>query len=519
MNSETVLAKLLAEQRQELLAREKNFLEYVRNRSDNTVAGDDNNKFTASHTQGTGFLPALKTRPTSRSELSETKPISTMSQKQKQSSHKQQPQPLNAVAEIRPTLAPLSRRSPLCDAVTLAQAAANKKILAKELYTAEERDCVLHLYNTVVKSHDKANDVEKNRKTFSMSIDTLITRAPAQEGDADKENSSSNKKVPTLNLRDPMGETRSAQIFRESSEELLSIIGHIAACSINNAAKLTEVVCVDTKNLFAADVVYIWHVHNNIARIQTNSEVCGDSPRKRRPSMHNIRINHNDIDLKSECKTKAVALAASTRESVGWCVNDEFKKVTYADCGNAAACLCVPLIVDGEVFGVMQVLYGTPDKYDVSLARIAEAFSTFVAIAIRNVRDYERTKSLQQKAEVMLNLAEQLSRANLDENVLVADIMDTAKRLMDADRCSVFLCDANNTTLTACFENGQRVTIPKNRGIAGHVATTGEVLNIQDAYTSTLFNPDVDKATGYRTHSILCMPVCYEGQIVAVTQL
>ncbi|XP_046544884.1 probable 3',5'-cyclic phosphodiesterase pde-5 [Haliotis rubra] len=43
-----------------------------------------------------------------------------------------------------------------------------------------------------------------------------------------------------------------------------------------------------------------------------------------------------------------------------------------------------------------------------------------------------------------------------------------------------------------------------DKGVAGHVATTGEVLNIQDAYGDIRFNRDVDLQTGYRTKSILC---------------
>ena len=32
-------------------------------------------------------------------------------------------------------------------------------------------------------------------------------------------------------------------------------------------------------------------------------------------------------------------------------------------------------------------------------------------------------------------------------------------------------------------------------------------MNVPDAYESPLFNPEVDRVTGYRTHSLLCMPI------------
>src|ERR1700730_19093849 len=43
------------------------------------------------------------------------------------------------------------------------------------------------------------------------------------------------------------------------------------------------------------------------------------------------------------------------------------------------------------------------------------------------------------------------------------------------------------------------------RGIAGRVARTGQTLNIREPYSHPDFNSDVDRETGYRTQSILCM--------------
>ena len=49
--------------------------------------------------------------------------------------------------------------------------------------------------------------------------------------------------------------------------------------------------------------------------------------------------------------------------------------------------------------------------------------------------------------------------------------------------------------------------VPIDRGIAGYVARTGEILNIHDCYEDERFNRTVDEQTGYRTRTILCMPI------------
>jgi len=59
-----------------------------------------------------------------------------------------------------------------------------------------------------------------------------------------------------------------------------------------------------------------------------------------------------------------------------------------------------------------------------------------------------------------------------------------------------------------------------DRGIAGHVARSGRSLRVDDAYAHPLFNPDVDRQTGYRTRTILCVPIQDRaGRVFAVAQL
>ena len=42
--------------------------------------------------------------------------------------------------------------------------------------------------------------------------------------------------------------------------------------------------------------------------------------------------------------------------------------------------------------------------------------------------------------------------------------------------------------------------------MSGHVVKTGQTINIRDAYADSRFNPEIDKQTGYKTKTILCMP-------------
>jgi adenylate cyclase len=57
-------------------------------------------------------------------------------------------------------------------------------------------------------------------------------------------------------------------------------------------------------------------------------------------------------------------------------------------------------------------------------------------------------------------------------------------------------------------------------GIAGHVVSTGHLLNVADAYDDPRFHRGVDERTGYRTRSVLCVPVCSrKNGVIGVIQL
>jgi putative ABC transport system ATP-binding protein len=97
-------------------------------------------------------------------------------------------------------------------------------------------------------------------------------------------------------------------------------------------------------------------------------------------------------------------------------------------------------------------------------------------------------------------------------------------QLLNADRSSLFLVDRDSHTLLLAITEGMEdlgeIRIPLGSGIAGAVAQSGESIRIDDAYSDPRFNQDVDRRTGYRTQSILCLPVKDNaGEVFAVAQL
>ena len=114
--------------------------------------------------------------------------------------------------------------------------------------------------------------------------------------------------------------------------------------------------------------------------------------------------------------------------------------------------------------------------------------------------------------------------AEMGLDSLLGLIIETVTYVMDADRATLFLVDKEKNELWSRVAiglgNHQEIRIPFGVGIAGFVGQSKETVNIKDAYNDSRFNPANDKRTGYRTKSILCMPVYNPlGEIIGVIQV
>lgn len=114
---------------------------------------------------------------------------------------------------------------------------------------------------------------------------------------------------------------------------------------------------------------------------------------------------------------------------------------------------------------------------------------------------------------------------SLDLETTLLSVMEQARDLMQADRSTIFLLKKETQELWTKVAKADgktmvEIRIPADKGIAGYVASTGQVLNITNAYTDPRFDPTTDRKTGYRTRNILCMPVYNaKGELIGVTQL
>lgn len=188
--------------------------------------------------------------------------------------------------------------------------------------------------------------------------------------------------------------------------------------------------------------------------------------------------------------------------------------------------LCMPIFSTKEqVIAVVQLLNKSGalpfDQQDELLFR---EFADSMGIILESCNSFYIAARNQRGVAALLKATSGLAQSlDLDKTLRV--VMDEARDLMKADRSTLFLLDRDRNELWSKIATSDRGTpieirISSNRGIAGYVASTGQPLNIPNAYEDPRFDPSTDKRTGYQTRNILCMPVYNsEGLLIGVTQL
>ncbi len=109
-------------------------------------------------------------------------------------------------------------------------------------------------------------------------------------------------------------------------------------------------------------------------------------------------------------------------------------------------------------------------------------------------------------------------------------ICDIVCVILDCDRCTLYIVDNIRKELWSRSAKGidSLIKISIGKGIAGivlcnlgYVAHNKTLINIEDAYFDPRFNKEFDIKMGYRTKSILCLPIfdSYSHEVIGILVL
>lgn len=190
--------------------------------------------------------------------------------------------------------------------------------------------------------------------------------------------------------------------------------------------------------------------------------------------------------------------------------------------------LCMPIFSsksETEPVAVVRLLNKAGDvPFDEEDEQQFRVFADSIGIILESCQSFYVVARNQRGVAALLRATTTLGQS-LDLETTLRSVMDQARDLMQADRSTLFLLNRETNELWTKLAKADgktmiKIRIPANRGIAGYVASTGQTLNITDAYDDPRFDPTTDQQTGYRTRTVLCMPVYNaKGELIGVTQL
>jgi phosphoserine phosphatase RsbU/P len=141
--------------------------------------------------------------------------------------------------------------------------------------------------------------------------------------------------------------------------------------------------------------------------------------------------------------------------------------------------------------------------------------------ALRRVIDILTDRDEMERLRTLVE-ASKLINSSIEPNALFASILTVARNELHVERGTLYFVDEekNEIWTKIAGELSSEIRLPIGKGLAGTVAATGEPVILHDAYSDLRFDGSLDQKTGYRTRSMLCVPIRNRRQkIVGVLQL
>lgn len=237
-----------------------------------------------------------------------------------------------------------------------------------------------------------------------------------------------------------------------------------------------------------------------------------------------VVVRHNDGYLAAFTRSKGLQLLQSCEETER--LKDFFSiggSRSQENCFGKVNLLTVSIKADLEVIGCLQLW----NKQDVYLSvhcsftnedlTIAQRYALKLAEPLSQWLANDSADTAQLRAMIHKTVA------TVQAYPLMSVIRKAALQLLDCDRSTIFMREGDQMVVYAQGieqELPDGFALPIGVGIVGSVAQTRQPICLKDAYQDTRFSKQMDELTGYRTSSMLCIPVFDSNhEVIAALQM
>jgi adenylate cyclase len=184
--------------------------------------------------------------------------------------------------------------------------------------------------------------------------------------------------------------------------------------------------------------------------------------------------------------------------------------------------LCTPVRDQNRrVLGALQIInksIGVFTEEDESLAR---AVAALAALGIENINLFRTVLESHRRSTDLLDAATVCAEAG-DRMALGTAIAELVAAILGCEQARLYYVDAAADAVwcaTPAGDRSERLTLPIDDSLAGHAVSTGEAINVRDAYEDDRFDAAWERDRGFRVRNALCVPVRDRGgRLVAVLE-
>ncbi len=115
-----------------------------------------------------------------------------------------------------------------------------------------------------------------------------------------------------------------------------------------------------------------------------------------------------------------------------------------------------------------------------------------------------------ERVEAIAQIGRAIGSSRLDLDEILPQVIELVSRLVQAERSTLFLIDRERGEIWSKVVQGQglkEIRLPLQSGIVGWSCAHDRAVVVPDVRKDPRFNPLVDRSTGYRTRSILVVPL------------
>lgn len=183
--------------------------------------------------------------------------------------------------------------------------------------------------------------------------------------------------------------------------------------------------------------------------------------------------------------------------------------------------LAVPLVLGGQILGVLDVQSDLPNKYNSDDLFLLQTIADQLAVAIENARLFEERDRRMAELAAFNQIGAVISGSH-DLDAMLPNILGRVNALFQVEGVSLMLLENDELRFVAAVgpgsENITSFTLKPGQGIAWSVIETGQTIRVDNVAMDSRHFSEIDTAIDFKTRSLLAVPVQIHGKMVGVME-